>query len=126
MLWYLFLACLAILVCVGLFVKRFRRWFLASGCAGVLAAIVLYTLGAFSYTRPFAIHAASILCPEMTLGLGLGTPPSPGAISLLLAWVFGTNFVLYGVAGILLGGAWMWIRRGPNRSRKHEEQDERA
>ncbi len=126
MLWYLFLACLAILVCVGLLIKRFRRWFLVSGCAGVLVAIALYTLGAFSYTRSFAVHAASILCPEMILGLGLAAPPSPGAILLLLAWVLGTNFVLYGAAGLLLGGAWMWIRRSPKRNQKPEEQDERA
>ena len=61
------------------------------------------------YTRHSAVVASSLLCPEMILGLA--DPTTPAAIALLLAWVFGTNFVLYGIAGLLLGGARAWFRR---------------
>lgn len=82
-------------------VKRLARWFLVSGCVGVLVAILLYVLGAFAYSRPFVVHAASVLCPEMILGLA--EPTSSGAILLLLGFVLGTNFLLYGVVGTVLG-----------------------
>lgn len=105
-------------------IKRPAQWFLISGCIGVLVAIVLYVLGNFPYTRPFVVHAASILCPEMILGLA--EPTSPAAIVLLVAFVFGTNFFLYGLVGLFLCGAWTWFRRSPKASEKHHEQDERA
>ena len=65
-------------------------------------AIVLYLLGAFHGTRHFAVRVSSVLCPEMILGLGLGDPPSGEAVLLLLAWVFATNFLLYGFFGSLM------------------------
>ncbi|HEY4762053.1 MAG TPA: hypothetical protein VIH75_00165 [Candidatus Sulfotelmatobacter sp.] len=90
--------------------KRAAQWFLISGCIGIVIAVALYILGSFSYTRHFAVHVSSVLCPEMILGLA--EPTSPMAIALLLAFVFGTNFILYGIAGLILCGAWTWLRRG--------------
>jgi hypothetical protein len=90
-------------------VRRPAQWFLLSGCVGIAVAIALYVLGAIPYTRHSAVVASSVLCPEMILGLGLADPPTPAAIALLLAWVFGTNLVLYGIAGLLLGGARAWF-----------------
>jgi hypothetical protein len=86
--------------------KRLFRYFWIAGGLGVLVAISLYALGAFHHTRYFAVRVASVLCPEMIIGMA--EPTSSGAVLLLLAWVFGTNFVLYGILGLLLGGAWMF------------------
>ena len=93
--------------------RRFARWFLFSGGVGVLMALLLYILGAFTFSRAFVVHVSVVLCPEMVLGLGLSDPPTPGALALLLAFVFGTNFVLYGLIGLLLCGVWTWLRRRP-------------
>lgn len=70
----------------------------------MLVAVLLYVLGAFSLTRPLVAHVGPVLCPAMILGLA--EPSSPGVIALLLAIVFGTNFVLYGLVGLLLCGVW--------------------
>ena len=91
--------------------KRAVQWFVISGCIGVIVAIALYALGTVPDARPFVVHAASILCPEMILGLA--EPSGPVAIGLLLAFVFGTNFVLYGLVGLLACGARSWFRRDP-------------
>jgi hypothetical protein len=104
-------------------IKRFVRWFWIAGCVGVLVAIVLYILGAFSYTRLFVVHIAPFLCPEMILGLS--EPTTPAAIVLLLAFVFGTNFILYGLFGFILCGVWTWFGRSLKRT-EHEEQKKRA
>jgi hypothetical protein len=73
--------------------KQLARWFAISGAVGILVAIVLYV--------------STFLCPEMSLGLA--EPFSPAAVALLLGWVFGTNFVLYGTVGAVLRGAWSWL-----------------
>jgi len=88
--------------------KQFAQWFWIAGCLGVLVAIALYVLGAFHSTRHFAVQIASVFCPEMILGMA--EPTSPGAISLLLTWVFGTNFVMYGIVGLIFCGAWTSFR----------------
>ncbi len=89
-------------------IKRPARWFLISGLVGILTAVLLYGLGAFSLSRPIVLHVAPVLCPAMILGLA--EPSSSGAITLLLAIVLGTNFVLYGIVGLLLCGAWSLFR----------------
>jgi len=81
-------------------IRRPARWFLLSGCVGLAVAIAVYVLGAIPYTRHFAVLVSSALCPEMILGLA--EPATPAAVALLLAWVFGTNFALYGIAGFFL------------------------
>ena len=82
--------------------RQLVRWFFVAGSIGVLTAIAMYALGAVRVTRPFVVRAVPYLCPEMILGLA--EPSSPGAILLLLGWVFATNFVIYGLAGLLLFG----------------------
>jgi hypothetical protein len=93
-------------------VKGFAKWFFVSGCIGVLMAVVLYLMGTFAFSRAFAVRIATVLCPQMVLGLGLGDPPTTGALLLLLTWVLGTNFVLYGLIGLLLRGVSSWFRYG--------------
>jgi hypothetical protein len=90
-------------------VKEPVQWFLISGCLGIVVATALYALGSISYSRHFVVLVSPFLCPEMILGLA--EPTAPPAIALLLAFVFGTNFVLYGIAGLILWGAWTLFRR---------------
>ncbi len=71
--------------------KRLVRCFLISGCVGMLVALLLYILGSFNFARAFVVHVSTVLCPEMILGLA--EPTSPGAISLMLIFVFGTKFL---------------------------------
>ncbi len=79
---------------------RLVRWFLVSGCIGILVAVAMYVLGAVPFTRAFVVRVMPILCPEMILGLA--EPKSTGAVLLLVGWVFATNFVLYGLVGLLV------------------------
>ena len=65
--------------------RRLGRWFLFSGGVGVLVALLLYVLGAFTFSRAFVVRVSAVLCPEMVLGLGLSNPPTLGALALLLA-----------------------------------------
>jgi hypothetical protein len=90
-------------------IKGPAQWFLVSGCVGILVAIALYTLGSIAYSRHFVVLVSPVLCPEMILGLA--EPTNPAAIAHLLAIVFGTNFILYGNAGLVLWVAWTSIRR---------------
>jgi hypothetical protein len=78
-------------------------------------ALILYILGNVSYTRALVVHIATVLCPEMYLGLA--QPTSAAAITLLLAWVFGTNFLLYGLVGTALCGGWSLLYNGRRNSR---------
>ena len=96
-------------------IKRLAQSFLISGCLGVLVAVALYILGSFPYTRHFAASAGLILCPGMILGLA--EPTTTAEIMFLLAIVLGTNFILYGIGGLLLYGAWTWFRRRSNPDR---------
>jgi|HubBroStandDraft_1064217.scaffolds.fasta_scaffold190165_2 hypothetical protein len=89
-------------------IRQFTRWFAISGAVGVFVAIVLYVLGSVPYIRQAVVHVSTFLCPEMSLGLT--EPSSPAAVALLVGWVFGTNFVLYGTVGAALRGAWSRLR----------------
>ena len=107
MLWYLFLACLVTVVCVGLFVKGLRRWFLAFGSLGVLVALALT-----------AIPARHIIPPRVLLVLwppalaGLANPSTVSDKILVVTFEFGGNFILYGAVGTLAG---LCFRRKSNR-----------
>ena len=90
-------------------IKRLAQSFLISGCLGVLVAVPLHILGSIPYTRDFAASGGLILCPGMILGLA--EPTTTAEIMFLLAIVLGTNFILYGIGGLLLYGAWTWFRR---------------
>ena len=101
--------------------KKAAKWFVISGTMGVLAPMILYVLGYFSFTRPFAASLASALCPAIFLGNA--EPTSLGEVVLLLSIALGTNFVLYGFVGILFCGAWTWIR---DRSKTSERRRQRT
>ncbi len=96
--WLLFLICLAIIVAVGLGVKRLRRWFLVSGCLGVFVALTL-----------LAMPTRYVISPKILLVLwppslaGFANPSTlPGMIMVALL-EFGGNFILYGAMGTLVG-----------------------
>ncbi|MGA9989752.1 MAG: hypothetical protein WBP69_18405 [Terriglobales bacterium] len=78
---------------------------------GILAAAAVYALGSIR-----AVRANDLFNPDIMVALapatilGLAEPSSPGEIALLLAIVFATNFVLYGIVGLLLCGAWSLFR----------------
>ena len=96
-------------------IRRFFRCFLISGFIGMAVALLLYLLGNISYTRAFTVRVATVLSPEMFLGLA--EPTSLEAIVLLVVFVFGTNFVLYGVVGTLIWGVWSLFRSEPDAAR---------
>ena len=98
MLWLLVLACLAIIVAVGLAVKRLRRWFLLAGCLGVLVALALMTIATYHVVRPTILL---VLWPPSLVGLA---NPSTLSDKILVAlFEFGGNFILYGAVGTLIG-----------------------
>jgi hypothetical protein len=96
--------------------KRFARWFVISGGVGVSVAVALYILGgvlallAHRFINPYILFT---LAPAMILGLA--EPTSIGSTLVLLGIVLGTNFVLYGLLGVLLCWAWSWFRHGAAR-----------
>ena len=91
--------------------RRFARWFLVWGGVGILVAAILYALGSVPGLRITNPNIMLVLAPAMVLGLA--EPNTLGSKLLLLGIVFGTNFVLYGLLGLLLRGAWSWFRHSP-------------
>jgi len=95
-------------------IRRFARWFLISGGVGILAAIAVYALGAIPSLRTSELFNAKVmmaLAPATILGLA--EPGSSGEIAILLTIVFATNFLLYGLVGLLLCGVWSLFRQAP-------------
>jgi hypothetical protein len=108
MLWYLFLTCLAVVVCGGLFVKRLRCWFLVFGCLGVLIALTLTAISTRHIIKP---RILLVLWPPALAGLA-----NPSTLSdkiIVAAFEFGGNFILYGAIGTVVG---LCFRRKPGRS----------
>jgi hypothetical protein len=99
--------------------KRFARWFVISGGVGILVPVVLYTFGIVFAVRAHRLlnpHVLFTLAPGMILGLA--EPTSMGSTLLLLGIVFGTNFLLYGLLGLLLCWVWSRFRNGTIRAAK--------
>jgi hypothetical protein len=98
MLWLLFLVCLAVIMAVGLGVRRLRRWFLVSGCLGVFVALTLV-----------AIPTRYVISPKILLVLwpssiaGLADTSTRSDKILVALFEFGGNFILYGATGTLIG-----------------------
>jgi hypothetical protein len=105
MLWLLFLTCLAILVVVGLGIKRLRHWFLLSGCLGVLVALTLMTIATYHVVKPSILL---VLWPPSLAGLA--NPLTLSDKILVGLFEFGGNFILYGAIGTLIG---LCFRRKP-------------
>ncbi|HLM83267.1 MAG TPA: hypothetical protein VK302_21890 [Terriglobales bacterium] len=98
-------------------IRRFARWFASWGCIGVLVAMALYALGSIPALRTnslFNPYIMLVLAPAMILGLA--EPTTFGSKLFLLGMVFGTNFVLYGILGLLLCGVRSWFRHSPTTS----------
>lgn len=108
MLWHLFLVCLAVTVGVGLGVRRLRRWFLVSGCFGVLVAMTL-----------MVISTRYVISPKVLLVLwppslaGFANPSTLPGIILVALVEFGGNFILYGAMGTLVGLCFRWKPNSP-------------
>jgi hypothetical protein len=106
MVWHLFLASLAALVFAGLFVRRLRRWFVVSGCIGLLVAFTLVAL-------PHRLIKSTVLLVLWPPSIaGLADPSTTWSQIIFAVFEFGGNFVLYGAVGTLVG---LVFRRKPNR-----------
>jgi uncharacterized membrane protein YesL len=85
--------------------KRFVRWFLISGSVGVLVAATLFGLNSLQMLHipvHFNFYVILTLAPAMILGMA--EPTSIWSELALFAIVFATNFVLYGILGLILCG----------------------
>jgi predicted cobalt transporter CbtA len=78
--------------------RGLRRWFLVSGCLGVIVALALLVMGASHIVSPTLLL---VLWPASIAGIA---DPSTLSDKILVAlFEFGGNFVLYGVIGMLVG-----------------------
>jgi hypothetical protein len=94
--------------------RRLVKRFLVSGFVGLFVALTVYVLGSMRAVRTNDLlnpYILLMLAPGMILGLA--DPHSTAGILMLFGIVFGTNFLLYGVVGVLLWEAWSWLRRIP-------------
>jgi hypothetical protein len=80
------------------------RWFLLSGCVGVLVALTLAAVGTSRIVSPSILLT---LWPPSIFGIAEPTTPSDKIVLAIIE--FGGNFVLYGVVGTLIG--WGFRRR---------------
>ena len=90
---------------------RPARWFLIWGCFGIFAATAVYALGSISALRTNTIFNPYVflaLAPASILGLA--DPTTLRENWLILGIVLGTNFILYGLLGLILCGAWSFFR----------------
>jgi uncharacterized membrane protein len=81
------------------------RWFLISGCVGVLIALALMTMGTSHVVSPTVLLA---LWPPSIVGVADPTNLSDKIIFAIIE--FGGNFLLYGIIGTLIG---LSFRRKP-------------
>ena len=87
--------------------KGLWRWFLVSGCVGMLVAFVLLAMTARHIVNPTVLL---VLWPSSIAGIA--DPSSVSDKVLVAAFEFGGNFLLYGIIGALIG---IGFRRKPNR-----------
>jgi hypothetical protein len=80
------------------------RWFLVSGCVGVLVALALAAVGTNRIVSPGILLA---LWPPSVVGIADPTSQSDKILFAIIE--FGGNFVLYGVVGTFIG--WGFRRR---------------
>ena len=97
--------------------RLFSRWFLVSGCLGVLVALTLMATTARHVVGPTVLL---VLWPASIAGI---VDPSTLSDKILVAmFEFGGNFLLYGLIGTL---AAVFFRRNPGTGTR-EEIDGRA
>jgi hypothetical protein len=87
--------------------KGLWRWFLFSGCVGVLVALLLLALAARRIVSPTVLL---VLWPSSIAGIA--DPSSVFDKVIVAAFEFGGNFLLYGIIGALIG---IGFRREPDR-----------
>jgi len=90
--------------------KRLVAKFLLFGCVGLLAATAAYLLGMVPALHRNLVFTYTMLALAPASILGLAEPTSVGEAAFLLALVFGFNFVLYGLVGLMLFGIWSLFR----------------
>ena len=92
--------------------NRLVRRFLLCGCVGAFAAVAVYVLGSVPSLRTNVVFNPYVM---MTLApasiLGLAEPTTFADTAFLLGIVPGTNFVLYGLLGLVLFRVWSFFRR---------------
>jgi hypothetical protein len=77
--------------------KRLGRWFLISGCIGIVVAVGLAVIAMSYSVNPTLLL---VLWPVSIVGLA---NPSAGSEKIIFGIVeFGGNFILYGVIGFLI------------------------
>jgi hypothetical protein len=86
--------------------RGLKAWFLVSGCIGIIVALVLALVASNRSLSPgllLTLWPASIV--------GLSDPSTLTAKILIGVYVFGGNFLLYGVIGTGLGLAFRLANR---------------
>jgi hypothetical protein len=83
------------------------KWLVVSGLVGVLVAAAIYVLGTIHLVRMSTIfNPYVILALAPAWILGMANPTTLWERVILWGIVLCTNFVLYGVLGLILNGAW--------------------
>jgi len=80
--------------------RGLKAWFLVSGCIGIIVALVLTAIASNRALNPMLL--LTLWPPSI---VGLSDPTTLSAKILIGAFEFGGNFLLYGVAGTVLGFA---------------------
>ena len=78
--------------------RDLRRWFVISGCIGIVVALVL---AAVTYKRPLSPMLLLALRPPSIVGIADPTTLSDQIV--IGVYEFGGNFLLYGIVGTALG-----------------------
>lgn len=90
------------------------KWLFVSGLIGVLAAVVVYALGAIPALRMNIIfnYLSLVLAPASILGLA--NPLTLHDSLLIVGIVLCTNFLWYGLLGLIVYGVlFLFQRRHP-------------
>ena len=85
--------------------KQLTRWFLVSGCLGVLVALILMLMTASHRIGPTVLL---VLWPSSIAGIA--DPSNPSDKIIVAMFEFGGNFILYGLIGTVMG---LFSRRNP-------------
>jgi hypothetical protein len=90
---------LAIILCLGLFVKNVRPWFLTSGFTGFFVALALLVVDVMGYP----INPILRLVLWFPSCFPITEPSTAWEMTKILAIHFLGNFLIYAVVGTLIG-----------------------
>ncbi len=92
--------------------KRYARRFLIWGIVGIFAALAVYASGSIPSLRTNVVFNPNLMLALAPASIiGLAEPTSAHETMFLLGFVLLTNFVLYGLAGLILCAVWSVFRR---------------